>query len=478
MERGERRGLRVRSVGLAVALLASAAVGVPAHASTRAAAAPTPFSPRWTKRYDAATADDAAHALAVSPDGSAVFVTGYSVGKTGGANYLTTAYRSTDGTLRWARRYDGSEHTGDVSRAIAVSPDGTRVFITGRSHGALTGDDYATIAYDASTGDRLWVSRFTGPRAGDDEATSLAVSPDGGTLYVTGHSHGTGTGADYATLAYDVASGAQRWVTRYNAPAGGDDAGLAIGVSPGGTSVYVTGRTETLSTGIDGTTVAYVAATGAQRWVRSYDGPGSGDDVLLALGVAPDGGRVFVAGQSLGTGSGVDFVTIAYATGTGADGWNRRYDGPAGNKDGLTDLAVTPNGLSVVVTGGSRGTGSASDYATVAYAAAAGTQRWVRRYDGPPHADDVATSLEPSAASTFVSVTGHSHGAGTGDDYATVTYGLSSGTLLRSARYDGPAHASDVATGVGVAPGGGTVYVTGRSTASATAYDFATQALE
>src|SRR5205085_8441039 len=279
----------------------SVGASVPAHAATG-------YSPRWTKRYDGASADDAAHALVVSPDGAAVYVTGYCDGKTGGANYATIAYSTADGAVRWSRRYDGSAHTGDVSRAVAVSPDGSRVFITGRSHGALTGDDYATVAYDAATGAQLWASRYTGPRAGDDEATSLAVSPDGSTVYVTGHSHGIGTGADYATIAYDSSTGAERWATRYNAPDGGDDAGLAIGVTPDGSSMFVTGRTQTSLAGIDGTTVAYDAANGTQRWVRSYDGPGSGNDVLLALGVAPDGSRVFVGGQSLGSGTGTDFV--------------------------------------------------------------------------------------------------------------------------------------------------------------------------
>ena len=38
------------------------------------------------------------------------------------------------------------------------------VFVTGVSNGGSTSsDDYATIAYDASTGARLWVNRYNGP---------------------------------------------------------------------------------------------------------------------------------------------------------------------------------------------------------------------------------------------------------------------------------------------------------------------------
>jgi hypothetical protein len=84
---------------------------------------------------------------------------------------------------------------------VEVSPDGAVVFVTGQS-GTSTIFDYATVAYDAATGARLWVRRYKGQGDGEDAATSLGVSPDGTQVFVTGHSNGGTTNYDYATIAY------------------------------------------------------------------------------------------------------------------------------------------------------------------------------------------------------------------------------------------------------------------------------------
>ena len=98
------------------------------------------------------------------------------------------------------------------------------------------------MAYSAVTGARLWVQRYNGPGNGSDEAYSVAVSPGGSRVFVTGGSRGTRLGPDYATVAYSAATGARLWVTRYNGPASYDDAARAVAVSPGGRTVYVTGE--------------------------------------------------------------------------------------------------------------------------------------------------------------------------------------------------------------------------------------------
>jgi hypothetical protein len=141
----------------------------------------------------------------VTPDGSTVFVTGSSGGSNFSADYTTVAYSTTTGAKVWVERYDGPGHFDDFASALGVSPDGSTVFVTGGSTGSngFGEEDYATVAYDAATGAREWVSRYDGPAHLDDGADAMAVSPDGSTVFVTGDSNGS-NGYDYATVAYDA----------------------------------------------------------------------------------------------------------------------------------------------------------------------------------------------------------------------------------------------------------------------------------
>src|SRR5439155_363975 len=285
------------------------------------------------------------------------------------------------------------------------------------SYDPNTSYDYATVAYDAASGTRRWVARYNGPGNSNDFATALAVSPDGGSVFVTGYSFDPNSSFDYATVAYDAASGTRRWVARYNGPGNGDDVAYGLAVSPSGAAVFVTGYSSGSSTSLDYATVAYDAAGGTRRWVARYNGPGNVDDVATAVGADPDGATVFVTGYSSGSNTSLDYATVAYDAAGGTQRWVARYKGPGNGDDGAYALGVGRQGRTVFVTGSSSGSKTTFDYATVAYDAASGTQRGVATI-GPGS----ATALGISPEGTALLVTGS---VGTPiSDYGTVAYSL------------------------------------------------------
>ncbi|MPZ27079.1 MAG: S8 family serine peptidase [Micromonosporaceae bacterium] len=429
----------------------------------------------WLSRYTGTGTDsDVPHDLVLSPDGGTAYLTGRNGGDGTLTDYVTVAYDTATGDQRWLARFDGPASKTDEAWAIGLSPDGSRVFVTGNSAtGSFSSDaDYATVAYDAATGDQLWVARFDGPGENQDGARALGVSPDGGTVFVTGASRFTSSifGTDYTTIAYDAATGEQRWLARYDGPGSTLDSAEALGVSPDGGTVFVTGASQLGGSFTeDYATVAYDAVTGAQRWAARYDGPAAGVDRAEALGVSPDGSRVLVTGGSAGVDTGADYATISYDPATGDQQWVARYDGLPGGSDAASAVSVSPDGAGVVVTGGSSG-----DYGTVAYDVATGAQRWAARYDGPVGGPDVAAAIGTSPDGSEVFVTGNS--VGVSFDFATLAYDAATGEQHWQARYNGPVNDGDAGTALAVSPDGSRVLVTGQSVGEGSGADYLTLA--
>src|SRR4029077_2233693 len=292
--------------------------------------------------------------------------------------------------------------------AIAVDGSGN-VYVTGTSDSGGQGSnyDYATIKYN-SDGQEQWIARYKEPANDGDDAYAIAVDASGN-VYVTGVSLGSGTGADYATIKYNLA-GQQLWVARYNGPVNGDDYGYAIALDNSG-NIYVTGSSRGPGTEFDYATIKYNSA-GQQQWTDRYTGPGKGFGEAQVIAV-DNSGNVCVTGHSPGAGTADDYATIKYDS-AGQQQWVARYNGPANSGDEAHAIALDSSG-NVYVTGQSYGAGGDTDCATVKYDST-GQEQWVIRYNGSGNPYDFAFAMAVDESAN-VYVTGESNA-----DYVTIKY--------------------------------------------------------
>ena len=309
----------------------------------------------WKKRYThpAGYSHDEAAALGVSPDGSTVFVTGASNDGIW-TDYATVAYEASTGHHLWTARYGRSSE--DAARALSVSPDGSSVFVSGFSVSSGTSLDIETIAYDAATGRERWRTRFDGLTHNEDQANAMAVSPDGSKVYVTGFTERSKRLRNFVTLAYSAKTGTRRWVRRYQGPGDSNNNAKAIVMSPDGSRIYVAGYRSGDNRDVE--TIAY-SSTGGRLWRRSYNGPVGGSDQATAIGASPDGTQVYVTGLRNDVPYDRDYATLAYRASSGESLWEAFYDQDV---DGASALGVNPDGSSVYVSGM-----SGVDFTTVAY---------------------------------------------------------------------------------------------------------------
>ncbi|MEV1243705.1 S8 family serine peptidase [Nonomuraea sp. NPDC050022] len=205
--------------------------------------------------------------------------------------------------------------------------DPSVIFSQGAGHVTPNSAADPGLVYDSGIED--WIAFLCATTKGVSEQVCDALAKKGYSLqarelnvpYVTGNTEGERTRSDYTTIAYDPATGKRAWVQRYDGQAKGDDVAWDVAVTPDGGTVVVTGRsTDDETRGDDYVTIAYDAATGGQTWTGHYDGPAGASDNAHALAVDAAGGagvRIFVTGSSATGGSPpdaleIDFATVAY----------------------------------------------------------------------------------------------------------------------------------------------------------------------
>jgi len=453
------------SRSVAGVILALSIVGVP---SPGVANIPDPLPLQlWAVRDQTDSGSSAVADIATSRDGTRTFVTGEG-GRLGG-EIVTIARDTETGAVLWERRHDAGVGVG---RALEVSPDGTRLYVT--SHGYESSTETAftvTIAYATARGEELWAARTEGVWG-----YAITLSADGSRIFVAGTS---GPWVNEMTVvAYDN-SGVWLWQTFFVDPTY-TNSGAGSVVAAGNDKVIVTGAAGTPSEQIGvGYTVAFDQTDGALAWAtpRPTTGP---------LAIAPDATRVFVTGSTLVKDAVYGwrmrgYVTDAFDVETGSLLWTATYSvnlPVLGPWDQAFDIGVAPDGLRVYVTGFS-GTGLATlmtapvGHATVAYDATLGQELWSAR---PPTGagSSGARELVVSPDGLYVFVTGEAVDVSetnplcippcSGDsDFLTSAYSALTGAQLWSAHFERGATSTDVPMGLAITPDGTRLFVTGYS---------------
>ena len=308
----------------------------------------------------------------------------------------------------------------DVSD-VGIGPDGHPVVAGTVCDSFPTACDIRVVKHDAPTGAVIWSVTFDG--AGFDEATGLAVGPDG-------HPVITGTSCAYAfslcdlrTVKLDGATGAVLWTVTFDG--GGHDEGAGIAIGPDGNPVLAGNSCMADFTGCRARTIKLHGATGAALWNVTY----GSDSFATRIAIGADGHPV----ESM-----FPARVVKYHGVSGALLWDVAYNGSHG-LGFPSGVAIGPDGNPIV--SGTSESGDCSsdvstcDFRTVKYDGATGAELWSVAFDtgGFDQGATVAVGGDGHAVVTGISCTADLTACG----LRTVKHDGATGALVWTVLLDG-----------------------------------------
>jgi hypothetical protein len=243
----------------------------------------------------------------------------------------TVKYRP-NGSEAWRARYSDTSHYLDIPEDLALFSNG-RCVVTGYSGSNAAQYDYATVSYD-SAGQLKWLSRYSGPGTGIDQAQAVATDSRGFS-YVTGHSWQSGRDCA-VTIKYD-SLGNPVWVHKLALP-DADFSGTDVAVDTAG-YVYVTGYCAPVVASV---MTMKLSPAGDTLWKRVFQHGGG-------MTVRVDGaGNVYVAGAQSNTPGTPDILALKYDP-AGNLLWSSVYNGPSNGSDYPYGMDIAADGSMYIV---------------------------------------------------------------------------------------------------------------------------------
>ncbi|MBL8064831.1 MAG: PQQ-binding-like beta-propeller repeat protein [Chthonomonadaceae bacterium] len=271
------------------------------------------------------------------------------------SDFYTLKIDSTTGSTQWSRYYSGTFQSGlessiDGARALAVDNLGN-VFVTGFTWEwdyFFSNADYRTIKYSPE-GALLWSKRYHGGAtyiAISDQAYLIEIGPDGNPV-VSGDSPAPNNSSEWATIKYDADSGNEIWVQRSSAAniSIRSCVPTALKFAQNG-DVFVAGTAFNDATAI----IRYHGASGSPLWTWAervghigYEDAftlSSNDDAIVGVTYDPDADDSNLNNNTR---------LIRFRGNDGIKLWTRDYGNSVfGNFEGVKAIEALPDGRTIV----------------------------------------------------------------------------------------------------------------------------------
>lgn len=207
--------------------------------------------------------------VAITPDGSSIFVTDQS-------GFFVSVIDTATNTVR------STTNIGDNTYGIAISPDGSVAYVTNN-----TNSPAAVYAIDTTTLAVTTITDLVGPGRSFSEPYFVCFSPDGTTAYVTNQTGGTAGNGSVSII--DVGTHSVIGIVDDSSFPFSDPSGICI--TPDGSTLYVAN--------FDNNNISVVSTSGTPTVTGiiddfSFDGP------FLFL-VSPDGNTLYVSNNNSST---------------------------------------------------------------------------------------------------------------------------------------------------------------------------------